>query len=77
MDVLNVIPEDDEVFTNDDLQIIIDQKEIKKSKCYKLPKQYQAIHKTAILNTIFRDNALVDFRKKQVVKDLHNPQSIR
>ena len=38
-DVLNVIPEDDEVFTNDDLQIIIDQKEIKKSKCYKLPKQ--------------------------------------
>jgi hypothetical protein len=46
---LNVIPEADEdsevaeaaetVFTNDDLQIIIHQKEVKKSKCYKLPQQ--------------------------------------
>jgi hypothetical protein len=43
---LNVIPEDDaaeadeeEIFTNDDLQIIIHQKEVKKSKCYKLPQQ--------------------------------------
>jgi DNA-directed RNA polymerase II subunit RPB1 len=34
------LPEDkDEVYTNDDLQIIIDQKEVKKSKCYKLPQQ--------------------------------------
>jgi len=45
---LNVIPEDEaaeadeadeEIFTNDDLQIIIHQKEVKKSKCYKLPQQ--------------------------------------
>jgi hypothetical protein len=43
---LNVIPEADEdaeaaetAFTNDDLQIIIHQKEVKKSKCYKLPQQ--------------------------------------
>jgi hypothetical protein len=34
------LPEDkDEVYTNDDLQIIIDHKEVKKSKCYKLPQQ--------------------------------------
>jgi hypothetical protein len=43
-DKLNVIQEDkedipDEIYTNDDLQIIINQKEIKKSKCYKLPQQ--------------------------------------
>jgi DNA-directed RNA polymerase beta' subunit len=43
-EMLNVIPEDDkeednDVFTNDDLQIVINQKEVKKSKCYKLPKQ--------------------------------------
>jgi hypothetical protein len=44
---LNVIPEDgegedgegDELYKNEDLQIIINQKEVKKSKCYKLPKQ--------------------------------------
>jgi DNA-directed RNA polymerase beta' subunit len=43
-EMLNVIPEDDkeddnETFTNDDLQIVIHQKEVKKNKCYKLPKQ--------------------------------------
>jgi DNA-directed RNA polymerase II subunit RPB1 len=50
-DKLNVIPEDkedaaaaaaedkDELYTNDDLQIIIRQKEVKRSKCYKLPQQ--------------------------------------
>jgi DNA-directed RNA polymerase II subunit RPB1 len=48
---LNVIPENDEggdeddegggdeLYKNEDLQIIINQKEVKKSKCYKLPKQ--------------------------------------
>jgi hypothetical protein len=40
-----MIPEDEAAeaaeaaFTNDDLQIIIHQKEVKKSKCYKLPQQ--------------------------------------
>jgi DNA-directed RNA polymerase II subunit RPB1 len=41
-DKLKVIPEDEqpeETYTNDDLQIIINQKEVKKSKCYKLPQQ--------------------------------------
>jgi hypothetical protein len=33
-------PEDkDELYSNEDLQIIINQKEIKKSMCYKLPEQ--------------------------------------
>ena len=44
-DKLNVIKEEiedednNELYTNDDLQIIINQKEVKKSKCYKLPVQ--------------------------------------
>jgi hypothetical protein len=33
------IEEADELYTNDDLQIIINQKENKKAKCYKLPQQ--------------------------------------
>jgi hypothetical protein len=43
-DKLRVIPEEeaeekDELYSNEDLQIIINQKEIKKSRCYKLPEQ--------------------------------------
>ena len=43
-DKLKVIPEEepeekDELYSNEDLQIIINQKEIKKSRCYKLPEQ--------------------------------------
>jgi hypothetical protein len=42
-DKLDVIKEDledkDELYSNEDLQIIINQKENKKSKCYKLPQQ--------------------------------------